>query len=201
MLMVGVVAEKLLIVGAVGRVEREDEERRRDRLLHREAERLHVGGQERRRLRDAVLDEDVVGVDVRADLEVDAHRERPVVGVRRLDVEHVVDAVRLLLDRRGDGLLDGERVGARVRRLHEDLRRNDVRVLRDRAAPGSMDAADENDEDGDDDRHDRSRDEELTHGAIHLREGGGRRARASGRAIPVGCGAVTPRLRRRRGGR
>ena len=51
-----------------------------------------------------------VGVDV----ERDGQRHRAVVGVGRLHVEHVVDAVHLLLERRGDRLLDRERVGAGV---------------------------------------------------------------------------------------
>ena len=169
----GVVAEKVLAVRTVRRIEREDEKRRRDRFAHREAQRLHLRGQQGGRLRDAVLDEHVVRVDVRPDLEVDAQRERPVVRVRRREINHVVDAVRLLLDRRGDGPLDRERVGARVRRLHEDLGGDDVRILRDRK-PGNHGAADEDDEDGDDDRHHGPRDEEPPHGRLPPRGCAGR---------------------------
>ena len=49
---------------------------------------------------------DLVDVAVGADVEGDAQGDRAVVRVDRLHVEHVVDAVHLLLDRRRDRLLD-----------------------------------------------------------------------------------------------
>jgi hypothetical protein len=54
------------------------------------------------------------------------------VGVDRVHVIHLVHAAHLLLDRRGDGLLDGQRIRAGVVRLHLDFRRRDLRILRDR---------------------------------------------------------------------
>ena len=42
-----------------------------------------------------------------------------VVGVDGLDVQRLIDAVHLLFDRRGNRLLDRQRIGAGVRRRHE----------------------------------------------------------------------------------
>ena len=119
-------------------------------------------GQERLRLREAVVDEDVVDVDVGADVERHDLVHRAVVGVGRLDVEHPIDAVHLLLDRRRHRLLDGERVGARVRRRQVDLRRQDLRKLRDGQAEQRHDA-DEDGDDRDDHRDDGAADEECGH--------------------------------------
>ena len=110
-----VVGQERGVVAPVGRVERDDDQRERQRLLDRDAEVLDVLGQERLRLREAVLHQHVVDVDVGADVERHVLVHRAVVGVRRLDVEHVVDAVDLLLDGRRHRLLDGQRVGARER--------------------------------------------------------------------------------------
>ena len=49
--------------------------------------------------------------------------------VERIHVFHVVHATHLLLDRRGDGLVHRQRVGARVSGLYLDLRVSDVREL------------------------------------------------------------------------
>src|SRR5262249_1010628 len=45
-------------------------------------------------------------------------------------IEHVVHAVHLLLQRRGDGLLNGDSICACIRRRDDDLRRHNLRKLR-----------------------------------------------------------------------
>ena len=85
----------------------------------------------RLRLRDTELREDLIGVRVGLNVEVDVEGGLAVVGVDRLHVEHVVDAVHLLFERRGDGLLQCFCVGAGIGGLNLDLGWNDVGVLRD----------------------------------------------------------------------
>ena len=158
----GVVSQELGVVGAVGRVDRNDQKRQPDRLLHGRAELVHGARQLRGRLRQPVLCEHLVQVDVGADLEADLQRQRAIAAVDRLHVDHLLDAVDLLLDRRGDGRLDRDGIRAGVGGLDLDDRRDDVRVLRDRQAADHDDAADHGD-DRDHDRDDRAVDEEAGH--------------------------------------
>ena len=61
-------------------------------------------GQLRHGQRDAVLHQHLGHVQVGAQLEGDRQRVGAVVGALRRHVEHVLDAVDLLLDRRGHGV-------------------------------------------------------------------------------------------------
>ena len=87
--------------------------------------------QPRLRRRDPVLGEHVGRVLVDADLEVDVELHAAVAGVRRLHVDHAVDAVDFLLDRRRHRLLDRHRGSARVVRRDADRRRRQEGVLLD----------------------------------------------------------------------
>ena len=87
--------------------------------------------QARLRRRDPVLGQDVGRVLVDADLEVDVELHAAVAGVRRLHVDHAVDAVDFLLDRRRHRLLDRHRGGAGIVRGHADRRRREERILLD----------------------------------------------------------------------
>ncbi len=89
-------------------------------------------GQDRLGQRDAVLHQHLADVQVGAGLERHGQRVVAVVGALRRHVQHVLDAVDLLLDRRGHGVGHGLGVGAGIVGRHLDGRRRDVRVLRDR---------------------------------------------------------------------
>ena len=101
-------------------------------LLHGDAQLAHFGGQAPKRLVDAVLDVDERHVAVAGDVEDDGDLAEPAVAARRRHVEHALDAVDRLFQRRGDGGFDRLRVGARVGGDDGDLRRRNVRVLRHR---------------------------------------------------------------------
>ena len=156
-----------------GRVDREQRERARGRLLDRHAEAAHLARQLRLRLHVAHLREDLVGVRVGADLEVHVQGAVAGVGVHRVHVDRVVDAAHLLLDRRGDRGLGGERVRADVGRRELDRRRRDLGELSDRQLHERHDAEHRH-QDRDHDRDDRSAYEELRHSSV-LRVLSGRR--------------------------
>ncbi|MNI37509.1 hypothetical protein D3C73_916020 [compost metagenome] len=145
----------------------------RQRRQHQEAGRLLVDDDAdltdlRRKARlgqgDAVLDQHLGGVEVGAGLEGHGDLDPAVGGRRRGHVEHVLDAVDLLLQRRGDRLGQGFSRGAGVGGGHADRRRRDIRILRQRQHRHG-EGADQGDEDRDHDREDRSVDEEA--GYVH----------------------------------
>ncbi len=129
---VGIIGEKFSVVGALRRKEPHHHERRGDGFLHGDAEVGDVLRKLRGRLRFAHLGEHQIGVGIGLHVEVDDHGHLPVArGVERVHVVQVVDAAHLLLDGRGDGLLDGLRVGADIVRANLHFRRRDRRELRD----------------------------------------------------------------------
>ena len=124
---VGVVGQKLRVVSAVRRIQADQHQRRGQRLLHRDAVAVDLRRKLRCGERLAHLRQDQIGVRIR--LHVEIHDQSHLAlgrGVQRIHVVHVVHAAHLLFDGRGDGLLDGLRVRARVdgRDLH--FRRSDL---------------------------------------------------------------------------
>ena len=158
----GVVGQKERVVGVLRRIEGDQHQREPGRLPDVQAELTDVGGKEGLCLRQAVLRVDLVLVDVGVDVECHELLQRVVVGVDRLHVQHVVHAVHLLLDRRGDRLLDRHRVRSRVGSRDDDLRRNDVGELRHRKPPQRDEPRDDR-HDRDDDSDDGPADEESGH--------------------------------------
>jgi hypothetical protein len=133
--------------------------------LHGDAELVYVLRKLRRRLIAPHLGKDLVLVYIRADFEVHRQFQRAVVAVDRLHVIHVVHAAHLLLDGRGDGLLDGQRIGAGVSCFHQDLGRHDVGKLRDRQTEVGDDADDRH-HNRNDDRDDGTINEKFGHGGL-----------------------------------
>ena len=175
------------IVRLLRRVEVDEFEDRRRALLHRGALALHLRGQFGRRGLHPVQHVDRVDVGVGAEQERDGQVVGAVVAAERPHVDHLVDADDLRLDRLRDRALDHGRRRARIGRLHRDLRRHDVRELRDRNAR-QPDQARERDDDRDDDREARPVD-----------EGGGDHRALPGPAIAAtGGGADLARVRVRR---
>jgi hypothetical protein len=148
-----VVGDVDLVVGLVGgdQVDRQQQVRRA--LAHGEAVAPHLVGQAPLGGADAVLHQHLGPVDVGADLERHGHRQVAVRGGLRGHVDHALDAVDLLLDRRGDRVGHRLRAGAGIVGVDGDGRRRDLRQLVD-AEAGVADGAD----DDDDHRHHRSED-------------------------------------------
>ena len=155
-----VVRDVELVARAVRRAEMDHHQHVGRVLAHRDAASAHVLGQARLGDRDAVLDQDLRGVEVGPEREGDGERELAVAGRLADHVEHVVDAVDLLLERRRDGLADHLGRGAGIARGDLDGRRGDLGVLRDRQRDVGGEA-DQDDQDRADRREDRPVDEEM----------------------------------------
>ena len=102
-----------------------------------------------------------VGTDIKDNVELALSRT----GVQGIHVLHVVDAVNLLFDRRGDCLLHGHRISPRVGCGDLNLRGDDIRELR-YGEREQRDNTDDHRENRDDHGHDRPVDEELCHDGI-----------------------------------
>ena len=158
--------------------------------------RLHVVRQARRRDRDAVLHEHLRRIEIGAELEGDGDRHVAVARRVGRHVDHVLDAVDLLLDRRRDGGGDRLGVGARIGRAHHDRGRGDLGILGDRQAEIG-DGADEHQDDGQDGREDRPLDEGMRESASGSPLSGRRLARAGGSSVILGCTSTPGRTRMR----
>ena len=111
-LQVRVVRQVEHVVALVRRDEVHDHDEVGRRLLGGDADALHVLRQARQRLGDAVLHLHLRVVEIGAEREGDGQRQRAVGRRLREHVEHALDAVHLLLERRGDRLGDHLRIGA-----------------------------------------------------------------------------------------
>jgi hypothetical protein len=157
---VGVVGDVVGAVALVLRIDRHQHHDRRRLLLHVHALLHYSGRQLRHRQVDAVLHLHLRDVGIGVEREVDGHRQLSRGRADRRHVKHVVDAVDLLLDRRGDRARERQRIGARIGGGHRHLHRRDRRILRDRQLRHRHQAG-EADDQRDDRREDRALDEEL----------------------------------------
>ena len=130
----GVVAQIQAVIGRVRRGQRDEQQDRGRLLLHGDALVLHRLRQLRQRARHPVLHQHLREVEVGADLERDGQRIGAVGGAVGLHVEHVLDAVDLLLDRQRHGIDHGLGAGAGIARRDLHRRRHHVGILRDRQA-------------------------------------------------------------------
>ena len=157
----GVVADEHRVVAVVRREEVDPEQDGRGPGPHRDALGHHVRGQARVGERDPVLGVDLVDVRVAVDREGDGEAVGAVVAARRVEVERVLHAVDLGLDRGRDAVGHGLRVRPGVGRRDRDLRRRDLLgELPDRDGVETQEAGDR-DHDRDDDRELRPVDEEA----------------------------------------
>jgi hypothetical protein len=124
------------------------------------AEATDLLGQPRLGDRDAVLDQDLGGIQIGPEREGDGQRQLAVAGRLADHVEHVVDAVDLLLERRRHGLAHHLGRGAGIAGGDLNGRRRDLRILGDwqREIGGQTDQDDQNRADR---REDRAVDEEV----------------------------------------
>ena len=124
-----VVRDEQTVVAVIGRIKRQHLQERRRPLLHRHALAAHLGRQARLSLLDTVVDVERGLVDVGADIKRHLNLHHALRGRGRTHVEHFLDAVDLVFQRRSDSLLQhlGRRAG--VDRLHRHHRRGDLRVL------------------------------------------------------------------------
>jgi hypothetical protein len=127
-----VVREEQRIVAVLRRIHRDDAEQCRRFLLHRDALPLHLLRQARQRDLYPVVDVDRVDVGVGAELERTNERVAAVIAADALHVHHLVDADDLRLDRLRHGRVDHRGIGAWVDCGDRHLRRDDVRILRQR---------------------------------------------------------------------
>jgi hypothetical protein len=114
----------------------------------------------RQRAGDAVLHQHLREVQVGTDLERHRQRIGAVGGAVGLHVEHVLDAVDLLLYGQGNRVDHGLGAGAGIARGNLHRRRHHIRILRDREVE-QRHAADQDHQQRDDVREDRPLDEEF----------------------------------------
>ena len=155
----GVVADVQLVEAVVRRIEADDEQDVGVAFAGGDADLLDHVGQLRQGEVDAVLHQHLGEIQVDAGLERHAEAVGAVVGCLRGHVEHVFDAVDLLLDGGGDALGHGLGVGAGVGGGDDDARRRDLRVLGDRQVEYG-DSPGQGNDDGQDRGEDRPVDEE-----------------------------------------
>ena len=153
-------------------------------LLDRHPLAHDVLGQLGERDRHPVLHQHLGDIEIGSELEGDGEGEIAVAGRLGDHVEHVLDAVDLLLQRRGHALAHHLRRGAGVAGLDDDGRGGHLRILRHRQGEIG-EAADQGDEDRDDGGEDRPVDEEMR--KLHLL---GRHSLGSSSGILPGSGVT-----------
>src|SRR5262249_2369670 len=129
-------------------------------LAHRYADALHLFRQPWQCDRDSVLDQHLSLIDVGARLEHDADGEDAVAGRLRHHVDHVIDAINLLLDWRRDSLRDDLRRRTSETGVHRYGGRSNLGKFRDRQG-AKGDIANERQDDRDDAGEDRPVNEEV----------------------------------------
>ncbi len=155
-----VVRQIKLIPAAVGRDEMHHHHQVGGILLGADAQGVDLVGQMRLRDGDTVLHQHLGLVDVGAELEGDGQLEIAVARRFGLHVEHVVDAVDLLLERCRHRVGDGFGRGTGIAGGDDDGGGRDLGILRHRQAEIGK-TADQGDQDRDDAGENRSLDEEM----------------------------------------
>ena len=129
-------------------------------FFRRYTDALHIGRENGDRNSDAILHQYLRRIEIGAELKRDAERHVAVARALRRHVEHVLNAIDLLLDRRRNRFRYHLRVGAGIGGRDLDRWWRNVRILRNRKRR-KRDHADERDDDTDHARKDRPVDEEV----------------------------------------
>ena len=133
---------------------------------------LHRLRQLRKRARDPVLHQNLREIEIDADLEGDCQRVAAVRTAQGLHIEHVLDAIDLLLDGQRHRVDDGAGTGTRITRGHLNSWWHHIGILRHRQLKQGG-STDDNHQNGDDIRQDWPFDEELGNHIGLLRSAGG----------------------------
>jgi hypothetical protein len=120
------------VVAFVGRYQVDDHQEVRVRLLGGDADALHFDRQPRLRLGDTILHLDLRDVRIGAERKREGQRQRAIGRRLREHVQHALDAVELLLQRRRHRFGGDLRIGARIDGPDHDRRRDDFGILADR---------------------------------------------------------------------
>ncbi len=155
-----VVAQIRHIVAVVRRQQVNDHRKVRRALDGGDAQRADFRRQARFGLRHPVLHELLRLVGIGAEAEGDVERHHAVGGRLAAHIEHVLDAVDLLFDWRGNRLCNHLRVGAGILRADHDGGRRDLGIFGDRQRRQRQQAGKE-DQRRENAREDRSVDEEF----------------------------------------
>jgi len=156
----GVVGHVDAVVTPVRRGQVDDQAEIGAALAHRDALPAYLLRQPGLRQGHAVLHQHLRLVEVGPLLEGDGELHDTIVRGLAGHIQHVLDAIDLLLQRRGDGLRQHFGAGARIDGLDLHAGRGDLGILRDRQA-NEGNRADQHDEDGQDRCKDRTVDEEM----------------------------------------
>ena len=178
----GVVGDEQRVARLVRRVEVHDHHQVGRRLLHGDADIAHVGGQARVGDGDAVLHLHLGDVQIGAELEADRDRKATVGGRVRRDIDHILDAVDLLFDRRDHRRGHDLGTGAGILPGDADQGRRYLGILRDRQAQERHRAQDRED-DRNHRRKDRPIDEEVRDAHFSPPPLWGRVGRGVGRSV------------------
>src|SRR6185437_16199755 len=159
-------------------------------FVDRDADVAHIDGKARLRNRHTILHLHLCDIEIGAELEGHRNRETPVAGRIRRQVDHVFDAIDLLLDGRDHG--GGHDVGARAGILtrHGDGGRGDLGILRNRQTR-ECDASEDHEDDRDHGGKYRPVDEKMrnTHaltGSVYFAFSGGLPAAAGAAGLSPG---------------
>src|ERR1700691_235089 len=156
-----VIGQKGGVVGPVRRVHGGQREGSSDRFSYVDTIIGDIDGKLGGSQRLAALRENVIGVGIGFGVEVhDQAGARIAGGIQRIHVVHVVHAAHLLFDGSGNRLLQGLRIRPNVSGQDLNLRRSDVRNLRDRQTQDG-EGADKHEDDRDHHGHDGTIDKEL----------------------------------------
>ena len=124
-----VIHQEGVVVGALGGDQRNQQQGEGKLLLNRNTLSRHLFRQHSHGFRDAVLHQHIGHVEIGANLKGNPQGHLTIAGVSRFHIEHVLDTINLLLNRRGDRLLDINRIGTLVGGGDIDHGRGDFGVL------------------------------------------------------------------------